>query len=420
MLAAAALATLVLPTHAFADESLSVTGSITYTWQGDPARGCAPAGLCGVRGEMIVAPQGDTSATSFQGRVDVPIFSPTLTVRATGPGGVCVDVPAGSGGGGDLFITRRGQGGLVGRIESPPSSSRCAGPTAQDLARVTFRVRRLGGRRPSYDMREQRSFAAGPFTGTVLSTLVLRHSTGGGGSSSSGTFSSGPPPPTRHKFLLEQVTLRYRVASLPSAFSATFSGEPDPFCAALASCGASGSLALSFPSFARTFVLHASRVVRTRVSSRQAIADLRHGLLLLGPGPPVPLRGGLPARVTETFQAGDGSSCQAASVSRQVELLVNPGVRRGGARVVLLDPPAAGVTRTYCPGPSDSDVFGRNPVVATGTLNGAQLLRRRSVFALAGPGSFAGLGYVGTRGGALQFSLSLMHVRAGTVQEVGP
>jgi hypothetical protein len=124
--------------------------------------------------------------------------------------------------------------------------------------------------------------------------------------------------------------------------------------------------------------------------------------------------------VTETFQAGDGSSCQAASASRQVELLVNPGVRRGGARVVLLDPPAAGVMRTYCPGPSDSDVFGRNPVVATGTLNGAQLLRRRSVFALAGSGSFAGLGYVGARGGALQFSLSLVHVRAGTVQEVGP
>ena len=69
MLAAAALATLALPTHAFADESLSATGSITYTWQGDPARGCAQAGLCGVQGEMIVAPQGDTSANTFRGTI---------------------------------------------------------------------------------------------------------------------------------------------------------------------------------------------------------------------------------------------------------------------------------------------------------------------------------------------------------------
>jgi hypothetical protein len=58
MLAAAALATLALPADALADESLTATGSITYTWQGDPARGCAAAGLCGVLGEVIVAARG--------------------------------------------------------------------------------------------------------------------------------------------------------------------------------------------------------------------------------------------------------------------------------------------------------------------------------------------------------------------------
>jgi hypothetical protein len=419
MLAAAALAMLALPAYAQADESLSATGSITYTWQGDPARGCAQAGLCGVRGEMIVAPLGDTSANTFRGTTDISIFSPTLTVRAAGPGGVCVDAPTGPLGS-ELIVTRRRHGGLAGRIEPPLSSSRCAGPTAQDLARVTFRVRRLGGRRPTYDVRERRGFAAGPFTGTVVSTLVLRPSTGGGGSSSSGSFSTAPTAPPGHRFLLEQVALRYRVASLPSALSATFSGEPDPFCAALASCGATGSLALSLPRFSHTFVLRATRVVRTRVSSRQALADLRHGMLSLGLGPPVSTGRGLQAEVSETFQGGEGSSCRAASRSRQVQLFVNPEVRRGGAHVVLSDPDLAGLMRTYCPGPSDSDLFGRSRAVATATLSREQLLRRRSVFALAASGSFAGLGYAGTRGGALQFSLTLEQVRAGTVQEAGP
>lgn len=418
MLAMAALAMLILPAHALADESLTATGSITYTWQGDPARGCAQAGLCGVRGEMIVQPQGDTSANTFRGTIDISIFSPMLTVRAAGPGGVCVDAPTGPFGS-DLIVTRRRHGGLMGRIEPPLSSSRCAGPTAQDLARVTFRVRRLGGRRPTYDLRGRRRFAAGPFTVTVESTLVLRPSTGGG-SSSSGSFSSGPASPAEHKLFLEQVTLRYRTASLPSALSATFSGETDPFCAALASCGATGSLALSLPRFAHTFVLRVSRVVRTRVSARQAIADLRHGVLSLESGPPVTFGAGLQVDVSETFRGGDGSNCQAASTSRQAELLVNPGGRRGGAQVVLSDPNIAGLMRTYCPGPSDSDLFGRSQTVATATLSPAQLLLRHSVLVLSQSGSFTGLGYVGTRGGALLFSLTLEHVRAGTVQEVTP
>lgn len=50
MLATAALATLALPAHALAEESLTATGSITYTWQGDPAHGCAQAGCAGFTG----------------------------------------------------------------------------------------------------------------------------------------------------------------------------------------------------------------------------------------------------------------------------------------------------------------------------------------------------------------------------------
>lgn len=424
MLAAAALATLVVPARGLADESLTATGSITYTWQGDPARGCAAAGLCGVRGEVIVQPQGGAIAIASGATIDVSVIGQALVVRATEPGGVCVDAPTPPTGN-DLFITRRRHGGLVGRIEPPLTSSRCAGPTAQDLARVTLPVRRIGSRRPSYDVRTRRSFAAGPFTGAVVSTLVLRPATGGGGfSSSSGSFSAPPPAGPRHKVLFERVTLRYRMTSLPSALTATFAGESDPFCAALASCGAAGTLDLSFPRFARTFAVTAERQVARRVSSHRAIADFRRGALRLDVGPPIALRGGLPAQVSETFRAGDGSSCQAGSSSRDAQVIVNPGQFAGGPRdsvqVVLNDPDQAGLMRTYCPGPADSDLFGTRSILARTTLSPAQLLRRSSVLALSRSGGFAGPGYQGTLGGALQFSLTLEHVDAGTVQEVLP
>src|SRR3954453_17793548 len=36
--------------------SLRVTGSVTLSWHGDPARGCAEAGLCAYRGAAPVGP----------------------------------------------------------------------------------------------------------------------------------------------------------------------------------------------------------------------------------------------------------------------------------------------------------------------------------------------------------------------------
>jgi hypothetical protein len=254
---------------------------------------------------------------------------------------------------------------------------------------------------------------------------VLRPSTGGGGiSSSSGSFSAPPPTGPRHKILFERVTLRYRMTSLPSALTATFAGEPDPFCAALASCGADGTLTLSLPRLSRMLTVTAEREVTKRVSSRRAIADLRRGDLRLDVGPPIPFSAGPSAQVSETFRAGDGSSCQAASSSRAAQVIVNPGQFTAGPRdtvqVVLNDPNEAELMRTYCPGPADSDLFGGSSILARVTLGPAQLLRRSSVFALSRSGSFAGFGYQGTLGGGLQFSLTLEHVHAGTVQEVLP
>ncbi|MBV9000431.1 MAG: hypothetical protein JO304_15325, partial [Solirubrobacterales bacterium] len=238
MLAVAALAPLVLPAHAMAQVSAAASGSITYTWRGDPARGCAAVGVCGVQGALILSTQGVSGSSGGPpGTIDVPIGTSGATVRvAGGPGGGdCIDVPAANPPGGDLLITHRA-GRLVGRIRAGVSSGRCAGPRQQDLARIVLPVRRFGAKGRSFDLHASESFVAGPFTGAVTSTLVLRPA-GTSSSGSSFAVGGGVPAPVRgHTALREQVSLRYALASVPgTSLDATFAGEPDPFCAAVAS-----------------------------------------------------------------------------------------------------------------------------------------------------------------------------------------
>ena len=83
--------------------------------------------------------------------------------------------------------------------------------------------------------------------------------------------------------------------------------------------------------------------------------------------------------------------------------------------------------RTHCPGPTDTDVIG-NVLgeldviggLATGAVSPADLLRRQTVVSLTNPGGFSGVGYVGSRGGALGLSLALEQIHAGTISVVRP
>src|SRR6201985_233890 len=193
MLAGAALAPLALPAHAVA-ETFTTTGSITFTWHGDRARGCAAEGLCAVQGELTLAAQGSVSVESFGAnprRIDAPLETSGSTARVLdGAGaGECLDVVSGPGGETDLRISRGAGGRLVGHIGPSLSSGRCAGPLRRDLAALALPVRASGGKRPSYDLGGSRSFVAGPFRGDLVSTLSVR--TGPGGSES---VTSGPVP----------------------------------------------------------------------------------------------------------------------------------------------------------------------------------------------------------------------------------
>lgn len=418
--AVAALGALAAP--AAADESLQATGSITYTWRGDPARGCAAQGLCGIQGALILGVQGGADAITFGRTTNINVFPAPATVRVrnteSGAGAECVDVPP-NGGAGNLLIGHQAGGALTALIEPPVSSGRCPGPLAQDLAGLRLPVRKTAGRLPSFDLRGSQPFVAGPFSGTLVSTLVFTPSPNGGASSTS----SGPgqtPPDRRRKVLIERVSLRYHVATLPGGLGTSFAGEPDPFCAALDACGAMGTLSLSPAPLRGTLTLTASRMVGHRRSARQAIADFRAGRLGRPFGVIFASEG--TSVVTETYTGGDGVRCQDSSSRRLRPLLFVGGPGGGGGVGLTLNEPTGpdGLLRTHCPGPSDVDVLGNMGVLARGSISRVDLLRRSTEVALSNPGGFSAVGYAGSRSGEIELSLALEHVRSGTVQEERP
>ena len=197
---------------------------------------------------------------------------------------------------------------MVGEVQGPLSSGRCAGPIAQDLSGLDLPVRKTGGKLATFDLRGSLPFVSGPFSGALVSSVVLRPDRSESTSeSSSGSGSTRGRPP--HKVLVERVTLRYRLAPLTSGLEIPFSGGPDPLCTLLDSCGTTGTLVLSAAGPNIPLTLTASRTVARRVGSGGALADLRHGRL----GQPSGFAQLHGLNVAETFFAADGSRCDASA-----------------------------------------------------------------------------------------------------------
>lgn len=404
------------PAAAVADESVQATGSITYTWQGSPSLGCAAVGVCDVQGALIVDAEGGADAQGLGHQTILSLNNGSATVRVlTGTGASaseCVDA-APSPGGVTVFVTRTG-GRLVGALEPPVSSGRCAGPLATDLRGLTLPVRRSPGRHPSFDLQANETFTAGPFAGTVVSTVTMRPATSGLSGSSSSSSSGSFPGPARHKVLVEHVALRYRVTGGSAPLVVSFSGQSSPFCAVLDSCGASGQVALSAPSFSGTFTLVGSRQVARRADARQVIADVRYGRIALF--------GELSSRLltSETFVPAGGSRCQDSATN--VGALTIGGFSPAGHNddaVLSETGPDVDALRTHCPGPGYADVFGSNQEfpIARGPVDFARLLAPHSTLTVTDPGGFSGVGYIGSRSGAIGFSLSLEKILTGTSEE---
>ncbi len=434
-----ALLVLVAPAIARADEELTPRGSLTFTFAGDPARGCAAKGLCSVRGTITVDPQGgdytDESGAPrqrFPAQLDLNVsgIARVQTATTSSAAGSCVDVLPVS----NLLLTfplrKKPQsitlgGGFGGSFGGTGiSSGDCAGPLEGDLNRLAIPLRESGAKHPSFDLRSRKAFTAGPFSGELVSTLVLTPDLQDGFSSSSGSSSSssGPSPSPRPRTeLVERIQMRYRVAAT-GALQESFSGASDPFCQVSDACGVSGTSDLTL-GHVSSIDLSAGRIVRHVVGRAGAIADLRAGKFRLG------FFVGNNARVSaaENVQRPGSAACHdARAFSTQLLLSSSPG-----GLDVILGSPALGTPddalRTHCPGPSTAEVFGSGQGFGKGgfTVAGAfahgplrlALLGRRSVaVTLTRGGGFAGFDYSGSRGGAVALTLALTQLRAGTVK----
>jgi hypothetical protein len=435
----AALA-LVAPAAAMADAPLLPSGALIYSWHGDPARGCAGVGVCGIEGTLIVRPQVSAFLTQPSKRpsgfIDLADATATVRVRRTeaGSSGDCVDTGVWPTVGDESLQIKWRRGGAAvlspSRIDGP-SSGHCAGPLPSQLP-TRIVGRRLHGRAVRFRFLDTITFGAGPYSGTLVSTLAFLPDTSSGFSSASGESSS---PGRVTTALDERVALTYRVAVAGGKLRATLLGERDPFCAALDACATSGAMSLSFGARHETMTVIADRIVRRRIGRAAALTDFRARRLLLNI--PVPGAGGSYAS-TETLSRAGGATCTAATPGREnatswlgspfepPPFVVGPNgpsrhavprrQPRAIAVLMTIDDPADAL-RTDCAGPNGSDVFGANGVVGRGVVDFGHLLRPRFKVVLRPAERFSALGYSGSISGALTLTMSLVKVRAGTVRE---
>ncbi len=397
--------------------ALNPTGSLTFSWRGDGARGCQAAGVCDVSGTLEVIPESQSGSAESPRQPDIAIQDADAVARVSDPGftaagpRTCADlVPVAL----SLGVTRGGGAGgraVVDFAEQPPSSGRCAGPTATELGAISLPARRLPGRLEAYDMSGRATLHAGPYLVTVDSTLRARRPSGApGGGLSFGGPPPSPPSPRPKVRLLEQITVDYRLERIAGTLTTAFHGLTDPACLALDACGTSGSLSDAISETGGSVQVQAARFVPRRVSGAAALRDLRAGRLRIEfVTASRPIRGRLSA--TATWSGGPTCRDQIAQ-----ELALNGSAKGTGLDLSLaaVNPGGADILRTHCPGPASVDVLGGAGTIAGATFQVRALGDRRLRLTLPGAGGFVGPGYAGARGGAVSMDLRLLRVRGGT------
>src|SRR5947209_1707082 len=225
---------------------IRVSGGVTISWRGDPARGCV--GACGASGSVTLRfdPGGGGALASLGPRGGVePLFflgSATGVARVrrdSGAPGFCVDRVDLEGlalaGSRPARRSRVAFDSLLGESVA----GRCAGPMVADVAAAlpsaSVDARRLGRVGGTIRLGGTRAFAAEPFSGEVTSTLRLRvtpQRPDRGGSSQPGT----PVPLTRVR------DMEYRAVRWSGGVEVSFAGVPGPGCTLLDACGVTGQV----------------------------------------------------------------------------------------------------------------------------------------------------------------------------------
>lgn len=78
--------------------NITLSGALTIAWTGDPAHGCAAAGLCGVRGSLEMVQGGEAASASGGGPPPLELADQSAVgrVEITQPDGTvtgCADPP---------------------------------------------------------------------------------------------------------------------------------------------------------------------------------------------------------------------------------------------------------------------------------------------------------------------------------------
>jgi hypothetical protein len=424
LLAGSALGAL-LAAPAAADLSFRerVTGGLTITWAGDPARGCADAGLCDVRGSVTVRGNGSGNSSTSSSGDDEETAMHSLYLDATSgvarvvrgppeaPLGTCTDlVPGGfeleadrvRGGSAQIMLVPLGVPAAV------PLGGRCAGPLASDLVEAgllttTVRRSRLVSGFARIDLSGTRSFTSGPFSGELRSDLVIERTSRRVGGAGEESRDDRPFPESRRMALVE---LRYAVETAGGSLATSWRGGEEPFCLALDACGLSGTHELTAPATRGTLQMFGIvRASRLR-PGESAISAIRSGRVRPD-GIGVELR--RPARVEATASRG-GPVCRD---STRVPLAVAGEIRRGALRLELArvdeSEPDEDPLRTRCPGPASADLPGRTPAGAVIPLR--RLGARRLDVVLRPPRGAAPGPFSLARAGGIPLRLRLRRAR---------
>jgi hypothetical protein len=418
--ASAAIATAASPTGRGAAPAavptLNPAGSLTFSWRGDPSRGCQAAGVCDVSGTLEVIPESQFGSAESPRQSDIAIQDADAVARVSDPGltaagpRICTDlVPVAL----SLGVAHGGGAGghaVVNFAEQPPSSGRCAGPTASELGAISLPARRLPGPLEAYDLSGQVTLHSGPYLVTVASSLRARRPASAPGGGLSLGAPPSPPAPRPSERLLEQITVDYRLQRISGTLTTDFRGITDPACLALDACGTSGSLSDAISETGGSVQVQAARFVGRRVSGAAALRDLRAGRLRIEfVAASRAIRGRLSA--TATWSGGPTCRDQIAQ-----ELGLNGSVKGTAVDLSLaaVNPGGADILRTHCAGPASVDVLGSGGTIAGATFQVRTLGDRRLHLTLPGSGRFIGPGYEGARGGAVAVDLRLLRVRGGT------
>jgi hypothetical protein len=258
IVAVLAAGTLAAATQASALERLhtvhfKTSGSLKVVWHGDPARGCAQAGLCRYSGSIAYPPRPKAfiewvgRATNGEATGFLDMTGPSrVRVRREVPGGPPATCRDRSRFAAFTFDISRAYGhrvwlGLGTRIfPGPIVSGQCAGPLIGDVApslpSALIRLRHVAHRGARVSLAGRFPFHRGPLSGEVVSTLRMR-SRGARKESPGQRFY--PEHADRHRRLY--VSVEYRVERAQGEVRSDFRAIDAPICRVRDACGTHGS-----------------------------------------------------------------------------------------------------------------------------------------------------------------------------------